>query len=320
MAGTMNSDGSTFNPGLEVHRRRGALLALVLLCGMVGLMLQRNLAGMAGQGRVATPSPMVVPAFPEPEPIEARYWHTFYPVKSGVVADAPIAQRYQLAGTYLAFTQGAPETSPAASTRIAVLDDLTANKQVLVYEGRMVDDHKVVLVEENRAVLEGPGGRVELWRRVSGGAVPRAVAVDPNEGDDERSDGSFFDAPALETNRFGKRIDKDRWIFERKALMGYYEEMMANPARLVTLYKSFRPDRKDGEVAGFQFKTEGEADFFKAVGFQDGDVVRTVNSMQMTSQRRAEFFMGEFVRENLNAIVIEVEREGELRNLIYLIR
>ena len=30
--------------------------------------------------------------------------------------------------------------------------------------------------------------------------------------------------------------------------------------------------------------------------------------------------MGEFVRENLNAIVIEVEREGETRNLIYLIR
>ncbi|MFO1492895.1 MAG: hypothetical protein U1F77_19880 [Kiritimatiellia bacterium] len=113
----------------------------------------------------------------------------------------------------------------------------------------------------------------------------------------------------------------DRWILERKALMGYYEEMMANPERLVMLYKSFRPDRKDGEVAGgFQFKTEGEADFFKAVGFQDGDVVRAVNSMQMTSQRRAEFFIGEFARENLNAVVIEVERGGETRNLIYLVR
>jgi hypothetical protein len=316
----MNNDGTSFNPGLEIHRRRGALAALVLLCGMVGLMLHRNLAGIAQTGRGAAPAPVVIPAFPEPEPIEARYWHAMLPASGTVVAEAPIAQRYQLAGTYLAFTQGAAELAPAASTRIAVLDDLTEKKQVLVYEGRMVDDHKVVLVEENRAVLEGPGGRVELWRRVSGGAVPRATVVDPNEGDDERSDGSFFDAPALETNRFGKRIDKDRWIFERKALMGYYEEMMANPARLVTLYKSFRPDRKDGEVAGFQFKTEGEGDFFKAVGFQDGDVVRTVNSMQMTSQRRAEFFMGEFVRENLNAIVIEVEREGEMRNLIYLIR
>ncbi len=316
----MNTDGTSFNLGLEIHRRRAALAALVLLCGMVALMLHRHLAGLTHSGTTAATAPALVPAFPEPEPIEGRYWHAFHPARDSVVADAPIAQRYQLAGTYLAFAQGLSESSPTASTRIAVLDDLTAKKQVLVYEGRMVDDHRVVLVEENRAVLEGPGGRVELWRRISSGAVPRAAAVDPNEGDDERSDGSFFDAPALETNRFGKRIDKDRWIFERKALMGYYEEMMANPTRLVTLYKSFRPDRKDGEVAGFQFKTEGEADFFKAVGFQDGDVVRTVNSMQMTSQRRAEFFMGEFVRENLNAIVIEVEREGELRNLIYLIR
>lgn len=316
----MNSEASSYRLGLEVHRRRSALAALVLLGGMVCLMLYRNLAGAANDRRSLVAAPVAIPAFPEPEPIEARYWHALLPSTAGAATQAPIAQRYQLAGTYLAFPQGGAETSPAASTRIAVLDDLTEKKQVLVYEGRMVDDHKVVLVEENRAVLEGPGGRVELWRRVSGGAVPRAVSVDPNEGDDERSDGSFFDAPALETNRFGKRIDKDRWIFERKALMGYYEEMMASPERLVTLYKSFRPDRKDGEVAGFQFKTEGESDFFKAVGFQEGDVVRTVNSMQMTSQRRAEFFMGEFVRENLNAIVIEVEREGETRSLIYLIR
>ena len=316
----MNSDGPSINLGLEIHRRRGTLAALVLLGGMVCLMLYRNLAGAVHPGQALKKSPVMVPAFLEPEPIEARYWHALLPSAVGGSAAAPIAQRYQLAGTYLAFPQGGADVSPAASTRIAVLDDLTEKKQVLVYEGRMVDDHKVVLVEENRAVLEGPGGRVELWRRVSGGAIPRVAAVDPNEGDDERSDGSFFDAPALETNRFGKRIDKDRWIFERKALMGYYEEMMASPERLVTLYKSFRPDRKDGEVAGFQFKTEGEGDFFKAVGFQDGDVVRTVNSMQMTSQRRAEFFMGEFVRENLNAIVIEVEREGETRSLIYLIR
>ena len=304
---------------MDVYRRRWSLAALVLLGGMVGLMLQRNLAAAfpRAAGGEAAASPAITPVFPETEPIEARYWHALHPMEDGSAVASVLTERYELAGTFLSYS-GSGNDAPA--TRIAVLDDLKEKKQVLVYEGRMVEGHKVVMVDENRAVLEGPRGRVELWRRVSAGAVPKVASPDPNLIEDENADGSFYDAPALETNRFGKRVAADRWILERKALMGYYEEMMANPERLVMLYKSFRPDRKDGEVAGFQFKTEGEADFFKAVGFQDGDVVRAVNSMQMTSQRRAEFFIGEFARENLNAVVIEVERGGETRNLIYLMR
>lgn len=306
------------NIGLEIYRRRWALAALAFLGCVICLMLHRNLAQCLDGMQSRQPLAFVpVPAFPEIEPIESRYWQSMHAaMQEDKTAADPISKRYQLAGTFVA---GNAEEMKG-STRIAILDDLEAKKQVLVYQGRMVDDHKVVLVDQNRAVLEGPSGRVELWRRITAGAVPKVHPVGINEGDDERSDGSMFDAPALETSRFGKRIDTDRWILERKALMGYYQEMMDNPQRLVSLYKSFSPDRQGEEVAGFRFRTEGESDFFKAMGFKDGDTVRTVNSMQMTSQRRAEFFIGEFVRENLNAIVIEVEREGEMRNLIYLIR
>ena len=44
------------------------------------------------------------------------------------------------------------------------------------------------------------------------------------------------------------------------------------------------------------------------MGLQQGDVIRKVNSMNV-SQRRAEFMLAEFVRHNLNAVVIDVDRE-----------
>ena len=47
----MNSDGPSINLGLEIHRRRGTLAALVLLGGMVCLMLYRNLAGAVHPGQ-----------------------------------------------------------------------------------------------------------------------------------------------------------------------------------------------------------------------------------------------------------------------------
>ncbi len=64
----------------------------------------------------------------------------------------------------------------------------------------------------------------------------------------------------------------------------------------------------------------GEKDFYSEVGFQDGDIVRKVNSMRMTSQRRAEYFIGEFVQDRLGAVVIDIERNGEPKKLVYLVQ
>ena len=64
----------------------------------------------------------------------------------------------------------------------------------------------------------------------------------------------------------------------------------------------------------------GEADFFAAMGMQQGELIRKVNSMNMTSQKRAEYFMGEFMKYLVNAFVLDIERGGKPEKLIYLVR
>jgi len=42
--------------------------------------------------------------------------------------------------------------------------------------------------------------------------------------------------------------------------------------------------------------------------------------MRMTSQRRAEYFIGEFVQGRLGAVVLDIERNGQPTKLVYLIK
>jgi type II secretory pathway component PulC len=190
---------------------------------------------------------------------------------------------------------------------------------MLAHVGDTVAHYQVVQIEENFVVLEADGRRIELTRMLTPlGTAPSALVA--TDDDPEKQGIPFWDQPALETNRFGKRIDTNRWVFKRDKVMDYYNELLADPSRLVNLYKSFWPDRKNGEVDGFNIKYAGEQDFFKSVGLRECDTVRMVNSMKMTSQRRAEFFIGEFVRQNLDAIVFDIERDGKEEQLVYLIR
>ena len=60
-----------------------------------------------------------------------------------------------------------------------------------------------------------------------------------------------------------------------------------------------------------------EDNFFQAVGLREGDVVRTVNTMRITSRRRAEFFIREFIDNRANSFSIEFERGGQTMNQNY---
>jgi type II secretory pathway component PulC len=81
-----------------------------------------------------------------------------------------------------------------------------------------------------------------------------------------------------------------------------------------------KPDYQGSAIAGYRLDIEGEERFFKDVGMKPGDVVRKVNSMAMVSQSRAEFFIREFVKGNLGAVVLDIERQGQPEKLVYLIR
>lgn len=224
----------------------------------------------------------------------------------------PLADRFRLAGTF--FTLSDP--AGRAAIRKAILDDLSTQQQRLVSEGERIEETiRVDRVEAERVFLVCGGETIilELSYR-DGTAIHTAENLTPK-------DGSASGSPAsLESTSYGDRISPNRWVLRRDSLMGYYQEMRDDPERIALLYETFKPVVEDEKITGYQLGIEGEKEFLSAMGLQENDIIRSVNSMQMTSQGRAESFLREFVQGRMSALVIEVERGDAKSKQIYEIR
>jgi type II secretory pathway component PulC len=255
--------------------------------------------------------------WPAPAAFEAGDWTVVQ--RRGAAAPTqmgPLGQRFRLAGTFFAYP-GEGETR--GGTRHAILDDLRERKQHLLQEGDDVDTVRVVSIFRDRIVLRGQAGEEELWLSFTGKTSPG-----DRPADEERAETPlrFEDMPALETSRFGKRIGENRWVLQREELLRYFDELQEDPERLTAIFMAMEPDYDEEEdrVAGYRLGMLGEDVLYEAAGFQDGDIVRMVNSMPMTSPARAEYFISEFLNERISAVVFDIERNGAEQKLIHLIR
>ncbi len=292
---------------------RLAALALWALAALLALRLAWGLRGAGPSGAAPPVRPVIeMPPFRWAVP-EGGAWKVF---RSGAPPPAApagaLAARYRLAGVFLILSD--PDHS-GGENRCAILDDLQAKEQVLAAEQESLGNVRVVRVTAESVVLADGDHEETIY--LAAGTLPGQAAA-PGA-----APAPAADAPAiLETNRFGNRIGETRWEFNRQAILDYYQEMMDNPERLASLFMAMEADRDEaGKVAGYRLNVDvGEKDFYNQVGLQHGDVVRKVNSMRMTSQRRAEYFIGEFVQNRLGAVVIDIERNGEPKKLVYLIK
>ncbi|OGV44865.1 MAG: hypothetical protein A2X46_17210 [Lentisphaerae bacterium GWF2_57_35] len=252
-------------------------------------------------------------AWPVSQEPPAEIWTVFAPPanRQAAAAEGPLAQRFRLAGTFFSYSESSA-TAPKPECR-AILDDLQKQQQYLVREGDWFEAVRVNRIYSDRVTVDYQGREEDLWLSFAGGPGPQKTEPAPAEKTVE-------DGVALETSRFGKRVGENRWVFQREDLLKYYQELLDDPERMASIFLSMKPDYQEGRINGYHVDVEGEKDFFKDVGLQQGDVVRKVNSMKMTSQARAEYFLGEFVKNRVSAVVMEVEREGKPQKLIYLFR
>lgn len=213
---------------------------------------------------------------------------------------------FRFAGTF--FLYGADQDT--AELRRGVLSCLPEHRQEIVSEGSVVNGVLVKALYEDRIVLEKDGQQGTL--RLGSGEDDRALSS-LNQAGTEKTD---------DRNRFGTQSGEGVWTLDKKALMDYYDELLDQPERLLQVFDSLRPlYGADGtSITGYTLQAVGERAFFDAVGFREGDVVRKVNALPMTNRGRAEFFIKQVVSDKLSAIVIDIEREGGPKRLVYQLR
>lgn len=217
------------------------------------------------------------------------------------------AKRYRLAGTFFAI--GANQQS-----RKAILDDLQRKQQLLVTEGDLIENEAQVLsIMADRVILKRGASeeQILLCFNSSGLSATQQVIGASTAKNQLQADIQ---------SRFGKRIGDKHWLLTRSELMNYYKEVLNNTERLTKIYESLKPVYEGQNIAGYTLDIEGEGDMFSAFGLRQGDTIRQVNSMPMTSQVRAEYFINEFVKNRVNGFVLDIERAGRKEKLIYMVR
>jgi type II secretory pathway component PulC len=194
-----------------------------------------------------------------------------------------------------------------------VLHDLQASVQMIVGEGESIGDVKVVQIASDRVVLRRGLEEAELWLGFSR-SDPASTSPDGTQTSDA--------GEGVKENAFGgRKTGEHSWVFRRDALQAYYQEVLDDPERLVRIFDSMKAVRSgDRRISGYRLDILGEGDFYRAAGMRQGDIVRKVNGMNMTSRRRAEFFIGEFARNRANVFEMEIERNGQPLKLTYQIR
>jgi len=284
------------------------LAALVCIAGLVhAYLLLPEPPAFEGGASVSTLSR------PAPEQPESINWTVFARRRETVaVKVGTLAKRFRLVGTFTVH-----DDDGDAPRRRAVLDDGKVQRQYIKDEGETIDDVTVVRVLADRVVLRDATGEETLrvrFRNESAAAADQGVADATGSGEPGAGEESW--------NAFGgRRIGEFQWIFKRKALEDYYQELRDNPDRLVRIFDSMKPIRNANRgIEGYVLDIKGEADFYGAVGLQQGDVVRRVNQMKMISRQRAEYFISEFAKDRANAFVLDVERNGKPEKLVYQIR
>lgn len=281
----------------------GVLLALALAVALVGLTFQ------AGGARL--PAVAAAPVAPVWHETPAAVNPDFSVLRGPAMADsgadtAAFLAAYRFAGSF--FFNG----DDAETFRRGVLSYLPENRQEIVSEGSLVAGVRVKHIAEDHIVLEKDG--VEGTLTLGGGdnAMMRSY-LDQTAGDT---------ADQQRHSRFGEQTGDGVWTFRKDAIQAYYEELLEEPERLLQVFDSLAPlyDETGGAIEGYQLRAVGEQAFFDAVGFREGDIVRKVNALPMTNRGRAEFFIRQVVQDRVSAIVIDIERDGGPKRLVYQLR
>lgn len=216
------------------------------------------------------------------------------------------SDRFRLAGTF-SIIDGL-----GASQFKAILDDGLKRDQFIVAEGDRLDDVAIKKIYYDHVIIETPSGSKDIWMEFTGQVQTGTVSIASNQ----------LTSSSVGTNKFGcLKVQDNRWQFSRKPFLDYYQELLDEPDRMVAVFDTMKPVRDNqNKITGYVVGLEGEKDFFDAVGLQQGDIVRSVNSVAMTHRRRAESFIDQFLQDKLNAVVLEVERGGKVTKQVYQMR
>ncbi len=196
----------------------------------------------------------------------------------------------------------------------AIIEDRNDGVQWIRKKGEALTENVTVAgVGTNSVILATPYGSYELLRSKKN---KNSTVSEGRELGDTGAAVNGQMSPALSGISSGQTTP-GTWHLKRSDVMDYFNEIRDRPERIEAVFDTLAPvwytDEADGKqkIEGYRVEICGEEDFFRAVGFNEGDIVREVNGIRMTNRYAAEELIRRFIHDDLEFAHIRMERNGE---------
>jgi type II secretory pathway component PulC len=194
-----------------------------------------------------------------------------------------------------------------------IRNDQTMNIGVYAV-GQSISDAVILRIQPNEVLVRREDGRQEILRFLDQSSTPRQQ---------RREDGNSPSEPVLEQGRAAQIVypaNKFRRQIDREKALEYINEVFSDLSTVSAYASGFKPVLEGDQLQGFMLGKTLPGDMLQATGLQAGDIIRRVNSLELDSTSKIDYFYDEFSGNRLHAIVLDVERSGVRTNLVYTVK
>jgi len=211
-------------------------------------------------------------------------------------------EKTQLPIAILAIMYAAPPNGTRWS--LAVLRDTELQFSGPYAVGSKIHGATVIAIEETRIYLDN-AGKTEYLDLIEKPAPPTPPPAPSAAG------GS--DPLSIEMDRGIKKINENKYEIQRATLESVLGNMslLSRSARIV-------PEMRDGKAVGFRLYSVKSDGPFAKIGMQNGDVISSINGMEITSPEKALEVYSKL--KSASHLILGMERNGQKVTKDYSIR
>lgn len=223
--------------------------------------------------------------------------------------EAPVVEKIDLHLTLI----GVSLTTTAGKTPFAIIADRSGQQNVYRLGATVPNAGKLVEVAKTRIIIDHDGKRVavDLPKDELPGPVQAAQPLEPPPTDDEATQDSTSDEEPFDPNV--EALGDNRYKIPRDTI----DHSIGNMSQLLTQMRAI-PNIQNGKTNGFSLSEIEPGSVFDEMGFEEGDVLKSINGQGLTDPSQAMSMMNTL--RNSSQITVQVLRDGELVTMTYQIQ
>lgn len=228
--------------------------------------------------------------------------------------DTPVSDlQVRVLGTDLTMKPGG-----TVEEAFAIIRDLETRAVEIYSVGMKIRDAMILRIQPNQVLVRRQDGSQETLRFLHAHQPEMAVGPPFGPGTPADSEPVNLSASGMAQEIF-KPMGAFRRGLNREKALEYVDEVFSDLPALAQYSTGLKPVYMEDQLQGYELGGSLPQDMFQATGLRSGDIIRTLNSMDLDSHMPVNYLYKELVGNRLRYLVLGVDRAGSRTNLVFAV-